>query len=282
MTFQGLDFDGDKPFFYAEVRKALAEIYEFEDIQLFGGVKTKTLTQEELESKSQEELIEIKKEIKHYNTLITKGKHRVQEKIKEIRQSFSKALINGTRSGSGKIVYAHFDELKQIWKGSANVEPLNFGVDTSSTNNTASDEKEIPASELETETTDLSSSSTSLSLSIFGYDGNDEISDDDHTTDLEVSNIERQKKKKQGICNSTCSKRTSSVTKLVDNRRKHLEKNLSAAQRDKLFLDEAKADALFRKDIARAMEESNKTFAEKFGKITCYAFSCYLSFICIA
>ena len=36
--------------------------------------------------------------------LITKGQTRVIEKIKEIRQSFSKAVISGTRNGSGKIV----------------------------------------------------------------------------------------------------------------------------------------------------------------------------------
>ena len=111
-------------------------------------------------------------------------------------------------------MYAHFDELKQIWKGSANVEPLNFGVDTFSSNNTANDEKEIPASELETETsTDLSSNSTSLGLSISEYDGNDKISDDDHTSDLEVSNIETQKKKCKESANSTCSRRKSAVHK---------------------------------------------------------------------
>ena len=39
-------------------------------------------------------------------------------------------MINGTRSGSGKIIYEHFDALMLIWGGATNVEPLEFGVDT--------------------------------------------------------------------------------------------------------------------------------------------------------
>ena len=35
-----------------------------------------------------------------------------------------------------------------------------------------------------------------------------------------------------------------------------IDKSLLAAQRDKVLLDEAKEDALFRKDIGKAMEES--------------------------
>ena len=41
--------------------------------------------------------------------------NRVLEKVKDIRRKFSSGLINGTRSGSGKIVWKHFDLLKQIF-----------------------------------------------------------------------------------------------------------------------------------------------------------------------
>ena len=41
--------------------------------------------------------------------------NRVLEKVKDIRWKFSSGLINGTRSGSGKIVLKHFDLLKQIF-----------------------------------------------------------------------------------------------------------------------------------------------------------------------
>ena len=71
----------------------------------------------------------MKKE-KATSRLIQRGHQRIQEKIKEIRQSFSKAVIAGTRSGSGKIVYEHYDELVMIWGGSPATEPLSFGVGT--------------------------------------------------------------------------------------------------------------------------------------------------------
>ena len=38
----------------------------------------------------------------------------------------------GTRSGSGKIVFEHYDKLVQIWGGSASTKPLSFGVDADS------------------------------------------------------------------------------------------------------------------------------------------------------
>ena len=42
----------------------------------------------------------------------------VQEKVKEIRQSFSNAVTNGRRSGSGKIVFEYYDRLAKIYGGS--------------------------------------------------------------------------------------------------------------------------------------------------------------------
>ena len=62
--------------------------------------------------------------------MINKGKNRVHEKVKDMRQNYSKAVVNGTRSGSGRIVYEHYayDKLVSIWGGSANTEPLPYGV----------------------------------------------------------------------------------------------------------------------------------------------------------
>ena len=59
----------------------------------------------------------------------------MQEKLKEIRQSFSKAVTTGSRSGSGKIVLEHFDQLVQIWGGSPATESLTFGTNTDEVNN---------------------------------------------------------------------------------------------------------------------------------------------------
>ena len=52
------------------------------------------------------------------------------------------------------------------------------------------------------------------------------------------------------------------VSRLVDNKRKHLQRNLSLAQRDKILIDEAKDDAMFRREMAEAIKESTKCFSE--------------------
>ena len=60
--------------------------------------------------------------------MIVKGKRWIQEKTKEIRQSFSTAVVSGPRSGSGKLVFEHYNKLVSIRGGSANIEPLSFGI----------------------------------------------------------------------------------------------------------------------------------------------------------
>jgi hypothetical protein len=51
------------------------------------------------------------------------------------------------------------------------------------------------------------------------------------------------------------------VVKLIDNKRKHLEKNLSASQRDQLLVNQAKEDSKFRKELADAMQQSKVSFS---------------------
>ena len=70
----------------------------------------------------------MKKEINIQKELIVKGKSGIQEKTKETRQSFSKALVSGSRSGSGKLVLEHCEKLVSIRGGSVNIEPLSFGI----------------------------------------------------------------------------------------------------------------------------------------------------------
>ena len=52
------------------------------------------------------------------------------------------------------------------------------------------------------------------------------------------------------------------VPQLIDNKRKHLERNLSAAQRDQLLIQEAKEDSKFKRDLTNVMRESSDKFAE--------------------
>ena len=58
------------------------------------------------------------------------------------------------------------------------------------------------------------------------------------------------------------------VPKLIDNKRKHLQKTLSARQRDALLLEEAKEDKSFRRDLTDALKESTKCIAEGFQGFT--------------
>ena len=46
-----------------------------------------------------------KDRVKESKEFIVKGTKRVMEKVNEIRQNFSKAVLAGKRSGSGKIVF---------------------------------------------------------------------------------------------------------------------------------------------------------------------------------
>ena len=58
------------------------------------------------------------------------------------------------------------------------------------------------------------------------------------------------------------------MPRLIDNKRKHLECQLSAAERDKLLINKSKEEAMFRKEMTEAIKESNLTFIramETFG-----------------
>jgi hypothetical protein len=64
-------------------------------------------------------------DIKQYNSLlkteqklISQGYNRILEKVKIVCQGFSKVVIAGTPSG--KLVYDHYDTVRNIWGGSPN------------------------------------------------------------------------------------------------------------------------------------------------------------------
>ena len=57
------------------------------------------------------------------------------------------------------------------------------------------------------------------------------------------------------------------VPRLIDNKRKHLERNLSAAQRDQLCMKEMKNDDEFRKGL-QIVRESNNCFSNSVKEIS--------------
>ena len=222
MEYRSLDFDADKPAQYKHLRKEMAKLYADEDESLFGPVSQDLpLSDNEFDEMSDEEKAQVKKERDRVKSCITKGYNRIVEKVKEIRQSFSKAVVSGTRSGCGKIVFEFYEKLVTIWGGSANTEPLSFGISSETLNNKSGRPQ-------------------------------DELSENENDDFDDVENSGSQAQKRKSTENA--------VPLLVDNKRKHLEKNLSAAERDKILINEAKEDKDARNNFTAAMKESNECF----------------------
>ena len=58
----------------------------------------------------------------------------IQEKIKEIRQNFSQAVISGRHIGNGKVVLEFYDDLVKLWCGSPATESLTCGISSKDIN----------------------------------------------------------------------------------------------------------------------------------------------------
>ena len=232
MLYNCKDFDADKPLLYSEIRTSMAKLHP--EGELFGLVEASIL-QGNLSVDDRKELtckIKIEKE------MIAKGRNRIMEKIKETRQNFAKAVVSGTRSGSGGIVFEHYDRLVEIWGGSANTQPLSFGVAGEDFNVENSDQQGDEDANVDYEeggdNNNTSSHQQNLASPSNNFNQPTSLSVSDASAEIDSSS--------SSSSSSTKRKAVSCVSRLVDNKRKHLEKNLSAAQRDKLLIDEAKDD----------------------------------------
>ena len=225
MEFQGLDFDGDRPAQICDVRKGMAKLYD----DIFGVVETSPSSVPLQELSEEEKDVYLKKK-KEETTSIQRGHQRIQEEIKEIRQNFAKAVTTGTQSGSGRIVYEFYDDLITIWGGSAASKPLSFGISSAM----------LTAQGSSTEGESSSSSTWSQS-------------DDDQSQPSNGQTDETPVRLKKRPAVNT-------VPKLIDNKRRHMEKSLSSAQRDQLLLSEAKDDKEIKQDLASSLRESSAMF----------------------
>ena len=77
--------------------------------------------------------------------------------------------------------------------------------------------------------------------------------------DEQASNTTKSERKRKG--------ENSVVPKLIDNKRKHLERNLSSPQRNQLLLKESMEDSKFCKELADSMRESTKSFLVPWKKL---------------
>lgn len=180
---------------------------------------------------------------------IKKGYGRIQEKCKEIRQNFSSALINGRRSGSGKIVFEHYDRLIKIYGGSVSSESLVTGVDTDTFNCLN-----------QTEESEFGSTPKTNAVDLFATDISSAETNENMThiiPALSATTPVANKRKAKDAC-----------VKLIDNKRKNMERNLSAAQRDQLLLKESKEEMGFKKEMADIMRESSRNTATAITQMT--------------
>ena len=111
MEYKNVDFDGDRPLQYTWLREEMAKHFQEGETlgqELFGPLCV-SISDIPMAEMSKEEKAQHMKVVKRDNEKIRKGYGRVKEKVKESRQAFSQAVT--TRSGSGKIVFDHYDRL---------------------------------------------------------------------------------------------------------------------------------------------------------------------------
>ena len=258
LEYRNCDFNADKSKQYEALRVSLASEYEDVDISFFGP--TKLLDQDEQEDRdSFLERIDMQKK------QIRVGYNRVMEKVKELRQGFSNAVTAGSRSGSGKLVLEFYDLMVQIWGGAPSTEPLPFGIQSSQAASISSiDDNDVAHVSSEEETLEEALEEPDQKKNE-GEEKKDE--QDEYTLDLigggpvDESKQPNASKRKRKSCQSQ-------VPSLIGDKRKKMERQLSAAQRDKLFMQEGKEEKEFRREMAKAFKESNAIFAESIKAIS--------------
>ena len=224
MEFSNSDFNADKVKQYEAIRKAMAIIYN-DNPSYFGPPEITPMTEEA--KGNEEEKYRIERQQKVDRAVIKKAYNRVQEKLKEIRQHFSTAVTTGSRSGSGKIGLEHFEELKLIWGGSPATKPLSVGISSDMVNNDTTNSSTECVLETE-EAYDADWYDNSLAL----QDADSHSSQVQESEEIETGQSSVRKRKIM----------ENPTPKLIDNKRRHMERQLSAAQRDQLLLNEAKED----------------------------------------
>lgn len=72
----------------------------------------------------------------------------------------------------------------------------------------------------------------------------------------EISNNKSTKQKEKKRKRSNSNERKNDMTRLIDDKRRHMERQLSASQRDQMLVNKPKEDGQFKKDIAEAIYTS--------------------------
>jgi hypothetical protein len=221
---EGIDFEGDLVQLYGDIRMRMAERYDEDN---FGPVEHVAATTDASEM-SKEEYKTFKDKFDKDQKSMKLGYDRVKAKIKKIRTSFQKAVLEGTRSGSGRVIKEHWDSLIQIWGGAPGTVPLEYG-ESSLTGVQPDTENNVNADSVE-EHEKLWEDEGDMHLDT----GFEDTIHDDIDKHFEENGQGRKKRK----CPTAL---------YVDEKRKKLEKNLSSKQRDNAMLQLMKEDLSIKK-----------------------------------
>ena len=146
------------------------------------------------------------------------------------------------------MVLEHYEKLVFVWGGFANIEPLSFG---------------ISSGELDYEHQEFSAD-----LYVQEDNNNEHAENNQDESDSEPGVDTGNSLLTSTPANTGKHKVSGSIVpRLIDNKRKHLERNLSAAQRDQLCMKEMKNDVEFRKDL-QIVRESNNCFSNSVKEIS--------------
>ena len=272
--FNGLDFEADLPRMYGEVRVKMAKIYSE-----FGPIEVQRIK----EDVAPEDLASLKAKADEEKKSVKKGYERTKQKIRDIRQDYRKAVTEGRRSGSGKVVCDNWDTLKVIWGGS----PATTTIRNSVNSLNLEESEDIMVDDLNDdmyrETLDLPNTNNGVDDEQMQDNAEDNESDNGTESEDDDNNEEQQDNKEQGKKsevqqeqskekpiqnNSKNEEKQKPKNQFVDNKRKLLEKQLSANQRDQLYLKIAKDEYIMKEKMVNALSEATKESNKAFSDIS--------------
>ena len=172
------------------------------------------------------EIAEAKIKREEEKKAVRAGYVRIKAKTKEIHQNYRKAVTEWQRSGSGRVVCDHWEELKALWGGSpAPVTIRNAVISTQA----GQDEEDF---------------------------GSEEFLSANEEEDVVQTPCDKESEESTGK-----AKYLNPTPRFVDKKRKNMEKSLSASQRDQVYLNMAKQELKLKQNIvdqlATAARESN-------------------------
>ena len=246
--FLGKDFEADLVKLYGEIRVMMAKKFEAND---FGPIELAAAG----EDLTKAELDNFKVQLAIQKKQIRTGYERVKEKSKALRQQYRKAVTEGRRSGSGRLVCDNWDTLKTLWGGSPAVMKVNNSLTSLDGNNSENDSDEEECVEQKIDEVD-------------DEEGDSEDEDGEKGKN-EISETSSQAYTSSDSVAGTGAKRAlNSTPKFVDNKRKMLEKNLSAHQRDQLYLKVAMDDLKMKENLVSNLTEATMQSNKALEKVS--------------